>query len=179
MASKSKIVAISGSIKRTSVNNQILKFIQQEYTDFEITIFDELHTIPFFNPDLDNDSPPAAVSNWRTVLKECNAVIICTPEYAFNIPGILKNALDWLVSSGELNEKIVFTISASPLPSGGENAQLSLRMTLTALGSSIDDSGKLLIPRSKVRINAAGEIVDEVLKDELLQLMTVLRKKLL
>jgi chromate reductase, NAD(P)H dehydrogenase (quinone) len=169
--SKPKIVAITGSIKRTSVNTHVLKFIKDNAKDLDVTLFDELDTLPYFNPDHDNENPPEPVIRFRSMLRESAAVLICTPEYAFNIPGILKNALDWLVSSGELNEKIVFTISASPLPSGGDNAQLSLGMTLTALGSKIDDEWKLLIPRAKVRINEAGEIIDNVLKAELRELI--------
>jgi NAD(P)H-dependent FMN reductase len=87
-----------------------------------------------------------------------DGVLICTPEYAFGIPGVLKNALDWTVSSGELNEKPVAAISASPLYTGGEKALASLRLTLSALGA--EDGGHLSIPSLHKVFNGNKEIAD-------------------
>ena len=95
----------------------------------------------------------------RKLIAEADGVVISTPEYAFGVPGVLKNALDWLVSSGELNEKPVFSISASPLNTGGEKALASLLLTLTALGTI--EVGRLSIPNIKNKIDANKEIADE------------------
>jgi NAD(P)H-dependent FMN reductase len=62
-----------------------------------IEIFHELERIPPFNPDDENKPPPETVVNWRTRLKEADALIVSTPEYAHGVPGVLKNALDWIV----------------------------------------------------------------------------------
>ena len=87
-----------------------------------------------FSPDLDGEDAPTPVVHLRTLLGGSDGVLICTPEYAFGMPGSLKNALDWTVSSGDLNEKPVAAISASPLHSGGDKAHASLLLTLTAWG---------------------------------------------
>ena len=87
-------------------------------------------------------------------------MIICTPEYAFGIPGTLKNALDWTVSSGDFWGKPVAAISASPLASGGDKAHASLLQTLTALGANVPAGGKLIIPMIKKKLNANGDVVD-------------------
>jgi NAD(P)H-dependent FMN reductase len=92
--------------------------------------------------------------------------VVCTPEYAFGVPGTLKNALDWTVGTGELNDKPVSAISASPLNSGGSNALASLLLTLTALGTKKNDASALSIPNVKVKI-VDGRVTDAHTLNEL------------
>ncbi|MDF2454982.1 MAG: azr 1 [Cytophagaceae bacterium] len=120
--------------------------------------YEGLEDLPPFNPDKPQDVAP--VLHFRKLLQDADAVIICTPEYAFGIPGVLKNAFDWVVSTGEFNEKPVAVISASPLASGGEKALESLLHTLTALGTIKDEHSALIIPAVKKKINETGEITD-------------------
>jgi len=80
----------------------------------KLTIYDGLGNLPHFNPEIDTEFPPPPVSDFRSQLNNSAGVIISTPEYAHGIPGVLKNALDWLVASGELYEKPVALFSASP-----------------------------------------------------------------
>lgn len=104
-----------------------------------------LDTLPHFHPDITAEQSPEAVIRFREQIAAAAAVIICTPEYAFGVPGTLKNALDWTVSSGSLNEKPVAAISASPLPTGGDKALASLLLTLTALGARMDAASSMSI----------------------------------
>ena len=111
------ILAISGSLKSTSVNTSILRAISKIAPQkVIINVFDGLDKLPHFNPESANDIE--TVNDFRQQLRVADGVIFSTPEYAFGVPGVLKNALDWVVSSGELNEKPVVAISASPLYSG-------------------------------------------------------------
>lgn len=72
----------------------------------EFLIYDRLGELPHFNPDLDNDEKlPASVKELRGMINRSNAVIVSTPEYAHGVPGSLKNALDWLVSTTVLENK--------------------------------------------------------------------------
>ncbi|MDB5272313.1 MAG: azr 1 [Chitinophagaceae bacterium] len=121
--------------------------------------YEELEQLPPFHPDKTEDVP--IVSSFRRQLATADGVIICTPEYAFGVPGVLKNALDWVVSTGEFNEKPVAVISASPLTSGGDKALESLLHTLTALGTIKDENSSLSIPTVKKKINEQGQITDE------------------
>jgi NAD(P)H-dependent FMN reductase len=73
----------------------------------------------------------------------------------------LKNALDWLVSSGELNEKPVAAISASPLYSGGDKALASLLLTLSALGTNMNKDSFLSIGDISNKMNRAGDVIDK------------------
>src|SRR5258708_18748498 len=90
------IFAISGSLRLGSSNHAILNALGKMMpSNINYTIYNGLSEIPAFDPDLDNDNPPAAVSTFRKQLAEADGIIICTPEYAYGVPGALKNALDW------------------------------------------------------------------------------------
>jgi len=122
------------------------------------SIYNGLADIPHFDPGLDNNDPPAAVTIFRDVLAKTDGVIICTPEYAYGVPGTLKNALDWTVSSGSLSEKPVALITAS---TGGENAHTALLLILHALNAKMADGGVLLISFIRSKMDANGDIIDE------------------
>lgn len=154
------IVAISGSLKSNSANTNILRaLVKMAPEKVIIKIADNLDALPHFNPETKEEI--VSVFNLRQQLRESNAVIFSTPEYAFGVPGVLKNALDWLVSSGELNEKPVLAISASPLFLGGDKALASLLLTLKALGTNMNAGSSLSIGNIKNKMNEAGEIIDE------------------
>lgn len=169
------IFAISGSLRAGSSNHQILVYLAGLVSpDIDFKIYNELHSITPFDPGLDNDTPPAAVAGLRSNIDNADAVIICTPEYAFGVPGQLKNALDWLVSSGTLVDKPVVLITAS---SSGEYAHSSLLRTLGALSANVIEDACLLVPfiRSKM---SDGKVVDEGLKKDLMKSMEVLLSEL-
>ena len=91
--------------------------------------------IPAFNPDLDAEgaTPPAPVAHWRAALAEADAVLISSPEYAHGIPGVLKNALDWVVGSGELVNKPVGVLSASSASAFAHPQLVEVLTTMNAL----------------------------------------------
>lgn len=153
------LLAISGSLKSTSANTNILRVLAKLAPENVVMkVFEGLDELPHFNPEAKEDIP--AVVNFRQMIKNADGVIFSTPEYAFGVPGILKNALDWLVFSGELYEKPVIAISASPLFTGGDKALASLLLTLTALGTNKTNHSSLSIGNIKNKMNEAGEITD-------------------
>lgn len=161
-----KILAISGSLRSDSTNSYILKSIAELAGEkICFTLFTGLDNFPHFNPGFDPDH--VAVAGFRQHIKEADGVIFCTPEYAFGVPGVLKNALDWLVSTGELNDKPVAAISASPLNTGGNHALASLLLTLTALGTIKNEGSSLSIPNIKHKLNSEGKVTDVSLKQSL------------
>jgi chromate reductase len=163
-----KILAISGSLRADSSNTHILHAaaaLADPGVYFEF--YTDLESIPPFMPGTEVERSPAPVQELRRRLKEADGVFICTPEYAFGVPGVLKNALDWTVSSGEFNEKQVAVTSASPLFLGGDKAHASLMLTMKALGTEVPEGGTLTIPSVKIRMDAKGQIVDPQLTEEL------------
>ncbi|MDB5030401.1 NADPH-dependent FMN reductase [Mucilaginibacter sp.] len=153
------ILAISGSLRQGSSNHSILKFLGSIVpADIEYTIYNDLAQIPAFDPGFDTDNPPASVASLRQLLAKTDGLIICTPEYAFGVPGSLKNMLDWMVSSSTLVDKPVALITASL---GGEHAHASLLLTLGALSANIVDDATLLIQFVRSKIDADGNVKDE------------------
>jgi chromate reductase, NAD(P)H dehydrogenase (quinone) len=100
--------------------------------DVKVSLYPGLANLPHFNPDLDTEIPPLAVKDFRSQLQESHAVLISTPEYAHGVPGVLKNALDWLVRSGELYEKPVAMINLSPRSFHGQDSLTEILGTMTA-----------------------------------------------
>lgn len=122
---------------------------------FEFTIFNELKQIPQFDPDDDTTPAPTSVAAFRNLIKDCDATIICTPEYAMGVPGSLKNAIDWTVSSAEFMHKPTALITAS---SQGQKGHAALLETLKIIDCKIPESTQLLISFIKTKINAEGKI---------------------
>src|SRR5262249_37658099 len=99
-----KILAISGSLRAGSTNTALLRATASlAPKGVEVLLFDGLRELPHFSPEIDGDDSPAPVVHLRESLAAADAVLICTPEYAFGMPGSLKNALDWCVSSAEFD----------------------------------------------------------------------------
>ncbi|MDQ4141691.1 MAG: NAD(P)H-dependent oxidoreductase, partial [Bacteroidota bacterium] len=122
-----KILAISGSLKSTSKNSILVRAIGTLVPEgWQYTIYNGLDDLPHFSPERDIEPAPEAVQKLRSSLKAADAVLICTPEYAHGMPGSLKNALDWTVSSGEFVGKPVAVLSASPSMLGGDKAHAGL-----------------------------------------------------
>ena len=159
------IFTIPGSLRSGSSNHNILRFLGELAPgNINYTIYDNLATIPPFDPGLDNDTPPQAVAELRRLITNADAIIICTPEYAFGVPGQLKNVLDWLVSSGTLVDKPVALITAS---SSGEYAHPSLLRTLGALSANVIEDACLLVPFIRSKMDSEGKVTDEGLRKAL------------
>jgi len=176
-----KLLAISGSLKNTSSNTAIVKAIKRIANNVDVTIYTALGDLPHFNPDLDNEDAPETVSAFRELIRSNDAVLFCTPEYAFGMPGVLKNALDWTVSSGEFVEKHVIALSASPSFMGGDKALSSLVLTLSALSAVVPQGAQLSIPGITKKLDEEGELIDQsteiALKGVLLALTESLEKQ--
>jgi chromate reductase len=155
-----RVLAIAGSLRAASSNQELVRAIARLAPDgTEVEIYDGLGEIPAFSPDLDVDPAPPAVAGFRARLRAADAVLLCTPEYAFGMPGILKNALDWLISSGETYEKPVAAISAAPSHGGGANALGWLRQTLRAVSAAVPEEASFPVPF--VRRKLDGDVLTD------------------
>ncbi|MGI8857598.1 MAG: NADPH-dependent FMN reductase [Thermomicrobiales bacterium] len=156
-----RILAISGSLNEKGTITTFVRAIAAlAPEDMQVTLYDGLGSLPHFSPDRDGDDAPAAVADLRGQLQAADSVLICTPEYAYGMPGSLKNALDWTVSSGEFVNKPTAALSASPYPTGGERAHTSLLLTLTALNAVVPEGCALTVPLVRMKMDAGGTITD-------------------
>ena len=152
---KPVIVAISGSLRSNSSNNTVIQLAAELLKEkAEVIIYNGLGQLPHFD---DSKEPDEAVTAFRKILKESDGVLICSPEYAFGVPGSLKNALDWTVSSGELVYKPLALITAA---TGGDKAHAALLNTFTALSTNVTEDTSLLISYIRSKMNAEGMIID-------------------
>lgn len=177
MSKEMKVLAISGSLRQKSSNTALMNaIIDLAPKNMIFSIYNGLGDLPHFNPDHDRDEGPASVSDLRKQLIEADAVLICTPEYGNGVPGVLKNALDWLVSTTAFMNKPTAVISASPTPMGGDKAHASLLLTLNMINAKIVEGGTLIIPHISLKLNQEGVITNSELERELLNVLHALEQ---
>jgi NAD(P)H-dependent FMN reductase len=135
----------------------ILEFIKNNFSEISLSIYTAIDQLPHFNPDRDKIPFPESVSSFRRAIKASDGVLICTPEYAMGIPGSLKNAIDWTVSSAEFSKKPVALITAS---SSGQKGHAALLDVLEVIEASIPESSRLLLSFVKTKVKEGGTIDD-------------------
>ena len=139
-----RVLAISGSLRRLSTNTALIAAIAKIAPgDVDVVAYTDLAQIPPFNPDIADADAPPSVRALRAAVTTSDAVIISSPEYAHGVPGVLKNALDWLVGSGEFIDKPVAVINAS---SRATHARASLVETLIMMSASIVSEASITLP---------------------------------
>lgn len=155
---RKKILAICGSTRKQSVNSLILEAIAERYNSQAVfDLYYDIATLPHFDTDLDKAPLPVAVVDLRNRIAASDAVLICTPEYVFSLPGSFKNAIEWTVSTTLFTDKQVALITAS---SSGQKAHESLQLVMRTLGARWGDKGALLISAPKIKINTEGHFTD-------------------
>lgn len=166
---KRKVLAICGSTKSRSTSLSFLQYLAQSQSEgFSIEIYKGIAQLPHFNPELDQGEGPAIVKEFREKIKMADAVLFCTPEYVFSLPGSLKNAIEWNVSQTVFSNKPVAMLVAA---ASGEKAFASLGLILSTIECVLPETSKLLIQGAKGKITPTGEIKDEELKLQLQKLM--------
>ena len=150
------ILAVSGSLRARSSNTAVLRAAAAVApADVVVTLYDGLATLPHFNPDDDIGEPPATVLDLRARIGAADGLLFCSPEYAHGVPGSLKNALDWLVSSVEFPHKPVALVNASPMAT---HAQASLTETLSLMTARIVTEACVTIPVTRGDVDETGNI---------------------
>ena len=163
-----QILGISGSLRAGSANTALLlALVRLVPAPAIMTVARPLDRLPHFNPDLDGAVAPLAVQEWRAELAAADALFFCSPEYARGIPGVLKNALDWDVSSGAAAAKPVGILNASPNYLGAENAHAALTQVLTAMSLRVIAPACVRIAGVYGKLDAHGNVVDPVTRQQL------------
>lgn len=177
MQEKKKILAISGSTRKDSTNHKILKIIAELVSNrVEVKFFDGLSTLPHFNPDLDKaNALPKEIEVFRNQISESDGIIICTPEYIFSLPGSLKNALEWCVSTTVFSDKKVALITAS---ASGQKGHQELNLIMKTLGTVFNDETSILISGIRGKIGDDGKIIHEETLADIINLVKKLLESL-
>lgn len=155
-----RILAVSGSLRSASSSTSIVRAAALlAPAGVTVTLYDGLDELPHFNPDLDDegDVPPPTVAELRRLVGESDALLISTPEYAHGIPGSLKNALDWLVSSLEFPGIAVAVINPSAHSYHANESLIEVLRTMSAQLPA-GASTRIALPRRSMSENeVAGD----------------------
>lgn len=175
-----KVLVLLGSLRAASINRQLAELAAESAPDgVAVTIYEGLGELPFYNEDLDTDAAPAAVAALRAAAAAADAALVVTPEYNGSIPGVLKNAIDWLsrpFGNGALKDKPLAVIGAALGRYGGVWAHDETRKSFGIAGPRVVDSVKLSLqtttfdgrhPRESAEVAAAvrdvvGKLAAEV-----------------
>ncbi|TXH66417.1 MAG: NAD(P)H-dependent oxidoreductase [Thermomonas sp.] len=169
-----RILGISGSLRAGSFNTALLHAAQEEASGSEIE-FDAatLHGIPLYDGDAEaRDGEPEAVAALKQRILASDGVLLVTPEYNNGIPGVFKNAIDWL-SRGTPDIPAVFggrpfaLIGASPGGFGTVMSQAHWLPVLKTLGVQLWAGNRLMVSRAGQAFNANGELIDQKVREQL------------
>ena len=166
-----RLLTVCGSLQSRSANRAAIDVAHaylRALPDVDIDDYAELALIPPLDAGLGDPGP--VVDAWRNGIARADAVLIAAPEYAGALAGTIKNALDWIVGSGELYRKPVAVITAGT--SGGSHARQMLIQTLTWQGAHVVAQLGIASPRTKS--DAGGRFVDAATVAEIEQLTAVL-----
>jgi chromate reductase, NAD(P)H dehydrogenase (quinone) len=137
------ILALSGSLRAASINSAFCRAASRlAPAPLRVSVFGGMGTLPLFNPDLEAD-PPRSVREFRTLVGDARALILASPEYAHGISGVLKNALDWLVSFEGFIGKPVMLVNTSPRAHHADDA---LREVLQTMSADIRTEASIILP---------------------------------
>jgi chromate reductase, NAD(P)H dehydrogenase (quinone) len=157
-----RILGISGSLRRDSHNTRLLLGLATLLPEgVELDLFDQLGAIPPYNEDEEHETPPA-VAALKSAIAGADAVLVATPEYNGSIPGVLKNALDWVsrpIASTPLQRKPAAVIGASTSLFGAVWAQAETRKVLGTIGAKVVDR-ELPLPQAEEALGRDGLPLD-------------------
>ncbi len=169
-------LGISGSLRSGSFNAALLRHVGAllEAAGGEFEIYEGLREVPPYDEDFDVRDPAEAVARLRATVRDADAVLFATPEYNSSIPGVLKNAVDWLsrpsLADCALRGKPVAVVGASIGVFGAVWAQADLRKVLGAAGARVIE-GEVALGRAMDRFDADGRLNDENLEDEVREIV--------
>ncbi len=156
---KKKIFVIIGSASKTSANEKLINYITRvSKENFHFTVFNDLKTLPHFDPDLSINNTPAEIIEFRNSIETADGIIICTPEYVFSIPSGLKNAIEWCVSTNVFYGKPTGLITAS---ANGQKGHEELQLIMKTVMAKFSKETTLLIQGIKGKFDEKGNITDE------------------
>ena len=145
-----KVLALVGSLRSASVNRQLAELAADTAPDgVSVTVYDGLGDLPHYNEDIDNADVPASVTELRTAAADADAALVVTPEYNGSIPGVLKNAIDWLsrpFGDGALKDKPLAVVGAALGQYGGVWAHDETRKSFGIAGPRVVEELKLSLP---------------------------------
>jgi chromate reductase len=172
-----KLLGVSGSLRAQSYNSAALSVVDSvlpEGMEFEVA---SLADLPFYNADVELRGFPAAVESFRSKVAAADALIFAVPEYNFSVPGVLKNALEWLSRppNSPTNGKPCAMFGASVSPLGTARGQFHFRHICVSLNMIPVNAPHVDITNAKTKFDDQGRLIDQASVDLIRQLVGELR----
>lgn len=159
------IFVINGSASEHSSNQKLINIVEERTKDFfKLTVFNDLKTLPHFDPDRSVYDTPEVILDFRNRIEAAEGILICTPEYVFSIPSGLKNAIEWCISTTVFSGKPTGLITAS---ASGEKGHEELQLIMKTAMANFTMDTTLLIQGVKGKIDEQGRLTDSHTKDNL------------
>jgi chromate reductase, NAD(P)H dehydrogenase (quinone) len=173
-----RILAISGSLRGGSLNTRLLREIAERApAGVEIELWDGLRSIPPYDADEDHELGPKSVDALREAIAGADGLLFATPEYNASIPGVLKNAIDWVSgppgTPSPLRGKPAAVVGATTGRFGAVWAQAELRKVLTHTGARVVDL-ELPVARGEAAVAKRGALLDERLGPRAAEILNAL-----
>ena len=165
-----RLLAISGSLRRTSNSTAVLQALAQLLEGRVLIEIALLHDIPPYNADLEGEAQPEGVRRLKQAVAGADGLVVCSPEYNYGMPGVLKNAIDWVsrpAFTSPLKGKPALIVTTSPGMFGGVRAQAQIRDALAATLARPLARPHVAIPAVDKKL-VDGRIVDETTRQMLL-----------
>jgi chromate reductase, NAD(P)H dehydrogenase (quinone) len=176
MNNKTRIVAFSGSLRKDSYNTAAVRVaMEMAPEDCDIELVD-ISKLPLYNQELDGDKAPREVIQLAEKVMAADAILFSTPEYNYSVPGVLKNAIDWLSRQKPqpFAGKPAAIMSASMSQFGGARAQYHLRQIMIYLDVHFVNKPEVMISGAHEKFDSHGQLADATTRDFIGQLVTAL-----
>lgn len=174
MINKKNILAIIGSASSNSANHKLVEKIRSLASEeFNLAIYNDLKTLPHFDPELSAYNPPQQIITFRKSIEQADGIVICTPEYVFSIPSGLKNAIEWCIATTVFSDKPIGLITAS---ASGQKAHEELQLIMKTAMAKFTDETCLLVQGIKAKFDEQGNLTDDETKKQLNKFVAALKK---
>ncbi|MBS7701312.1 NADPH-dependent FMN reductase [Chelatococcus sp. YT9] len=171
------LLGVSGSLRKGSYNTALLRAAGELVPEGASLVVGTIQGIPLYNADDEEEHGiPPAVHILKEQLAAADGLLMFTPEYNNGLPGVFKNAIDWLTRPNSdidrlFKGKPVAIVGASPGGFGTILSQSAWLPVLHTLGTKPWFGGRLLVSRAHTIFNADGELQDEAIKQRLAQFL--------
>ncbi len=171
-----RFLAISGSLRAGSYNTSLLRAATELAPDGVSIDFADIGNIPLYNDDVRMAGFPTPVAALQASIAAADAVLIATPEYNFSVPGVLKNAIDWIsrTEPQPFADKPVGIIGASRGALGTGRAQYDLRKIFLFLDAHVLNRPEVMVAAAQTRFDAEGRLTDDATRDHLKAMLAAL-----
>jgi NAD(P)H-dependent FMN reductase len=166
-----RILALSGSLRAASINSALLRAAARLAPPEMTVVVARLGDLPLFNPDLESQLP-AVITQLQKDVRDADALLIASPEYAHGVTGTIKNALDWLVNSDCIVDKPVAVLNASPR---AHLANESLREILKTMSATIVEQASVSIPLLSAKLDDTGMVTSADVSQTIVAALAALR----